>query len=159
VRVVASRIALDLKRSDGRFEGESEDPLARMPSPDDPDLEVMLCACGDEYRAALAEAFTSLSRRERNLLRQRYLDELNMNRLGRIYRVNPSTTFRWLKQIEERLAVATRITLMAKLSISESQVHSMERYVASQLQLSLPRMLRGDRGEGSGGSGGGQQGG
>jgi RNA polymerase sigma-70 factor (ECF subfamily) len=159
VRVIASRVALDLKRSDGRFAGESEDALVRMPSPDDPDLEEMLSAYAGEYRAALAEAFTSLSRRERNLLRKRYLDELNLDRLGRIYRVNPTTTSRWLKQIEERLAAATRIALMAKLSISESQIRGMDRYVASQLQLSLPRMLRGDHGEGSGSSGSPQGGG
>jgi RNA polymerase sigma-70 factor (ECF subfamily) len=147
VRVVASRIALDLKRADGKLEGESEEALAQMPAAGDPELEMMWRTCADEYKAALAEAFASLSRRERNLLRQRYLDDLNIEALGRLYRVNPSTTFRWLKQIEERLAVATRTALMTKLAISESQVHSMERLVASQLQLSLPRMLRGDGGE------------
>ena len=143
VRVIASRIALDLKRADVKLERESEDALAQMPAPSDPELEMIWRTCADEYKAALAEAFEGLSKRERNLLRQRYLDDLNIDTLGRIYRVNPSTTFRWLKQIEERLAEATRAALMAKLAISESQVHSMERLVASQLQLSLPRMLRG----------------
>lgn len=143
VRVIASRIALDLKRADSKLDDDSEDALAQMPAPSDPELEIIWRTCADEYKAALAEAFASLSKRERNLLRQRYLDDLNIDTLGRIYRVNPSTTFRWLKQIEERLAAATRMALMTKLSISESQVHSMERLVASQLQLSLPRMLRG----------------
>jgi RNA polymerase sigma-70 factor, ECF subfamily len=141
VRVVASRIALDLKRVDVRIESESEEALAQMPAASDPELEVLWRTCADEYKAALAEAFASLSRRERNLLRQRYLDDLTIEALGRLYRVNPTTTFRWLKQIEERLAVATRTALMTKLAISESQVHSMERLVASHLELSLPRML------------------
>jgi len=143
VRVIASRMALDLKRADSRLDDEGDDALAQMPAPSDPELEDIWRTCAEEYKAALAEAFASLSKRERNLLRQRYLDDLNIDTLGRIYRVSPSTTFRWLRQIEERLASATRIALMAKLAISESQVHSMERLVASQLQLSLPRMLRG----------------
>jgi RNA polymerase sigma-70 factor len=150
VRVIASRIALDLKRADGKLEGESEDALTQLPAPSDPELEVIWRTCADEYKAALGEAFASLSKRERNLLRQRYLDDLNIETLGRIYRVNPSTTFRWLKQIEERLAAATRTALMTKLALSESAVHSMERLVASQLQLSLPRMLRGGSDQGPG---------
>jgi len=142
VRVIASRVALDLKRSDNRLDEEGEQALAQLPSSIDPELEVLWRTCADHYRAALSEAFASLSRRERNLLRQRYLEDLNIEALGRLYRVNPSTTYRWLKQIEERLAAATRTTLMARLAISESQVHSMERLVANQLQVSLPRMLR-----------------
>jgi RNA polymerase sigma-70 factor, ECF subfamily len=142
VRVVASRIALDLKRADKWHADDGEDALAQMPAPNDPELEVIWRTCADQYKAALAEAFASLSKRERNLLRQRYIDDLNIDALGRLYRVHPATTFRWLKQVEQRLATATRASLMTKLAISESQVHSMERLVASQLQLSLPRMLR-----------------
>jgi RNA polymerase sigma-70 factor (ECF subfamily) len=75
-------------------------------------------------------------------MRQRYLDDLNIDALGRLYRVHPSTAFRWIRQVEQRLATETRAALMAKLSLTESQVRSMERMVVSQLQLSLPRMLR-----------------
>jgi RNA polymerase sigma-70 factor (ECF subfamily) len=159
VRVIASRIALDLKRADGKIAGESEDALAQLPAPSDPELEIIWRTCAVEYKAALTEAFASLSKRERNLLRQRYLDDLNIDTLGRIYRVNPSTTSRWLKQIEERLASATRTALMTKLAISGSAVPSMERLIASQLQPSLPRLLRGGGGSSSSGGGGGGGGG
>lgn len=142
VRVIASRIALDLKRADGKLEGERPDAPSQLPAPSDPELEVIWRTCADEYRIALGEAFASLSKRERTLLCQRYLDDLDLETLGRIYRVNASTTFHWLKQIEERLAAATRTALMAKLALGESAVSSLERLVASQLQISLPRMLR-----------------
>lgn len=154
IRVIASRIALDLKRSDNRVDSESEDALAQLPAPTDPELELIWRTCADEYKAALAHAFAGLTQRERNLLRHRYIDDLNIETLGRIYHVNPATTFRWLKQIEERLAATTRTMVMTKLEISESQSHSMERLVVSQLQLSLPRILRvsggGSTEEGSG---------
>jgi RNA polymerase sigma-70 factor len=159
VRVIASREALDLERANGGGEGEhaneheheGEGALDQLTSPADPELAQMWQACADEYGAALAEAFAGLSRRERNLLRQRYLDELNVDALGRIYRVNPSTTTRWLGQIEDRLAAAARTALMAKLEVGEAQRASVDRLVASQLQLVLLRVLRGDGGEGSGG--------
>jgi hypothetical protein len=50
-----------------------------------------------------------------------------------------------LQQVERQLASATRSALMTKLRLSESQVHSMERLVANQLELSLPRLLRGGK--------------
>ena len=145
IRVIASRIALDMKRADAKVDDESEDALSSLPAPGDPELQVIWQTCATEYKAALSEAFASLSKRERNLMRQRYIDDLNIEALGRLYRVHQATAFRWLKQIEERLATATRSALMTKLAISESQVHSMERLVASQLHLSLPRMLRGGK--------------
>jgi RNA polymerase sigma-70 factor, ECF subfamily len=128
VRVVASRIALDIKRADAKNSDDSEERT-----------------CAAEYKAALNAAFAGLTKRDRNLMRQRYIDDLNIDALGRIYRVNPSTAFRWLKQVEQKLASATRTALMEKLAISESQVHSMERMVVSQLQLSLVRMLKGSK--------------
>lgn len=145
VRVVASRIALDIKRADAKTSDDSEDALAQLPAPNDPELEVIWRTCAAEYKAALNAAFAGLSKRDRNLMRQRYIDDLNIDALGRIYRVNPSTAFRWLKQVEQKLASATRSALMEKLAISESQVHSMERMVVSQLQLSLVRMLKGSK--------------
>lgn len=145
VRVVASRIALDMKRVDSNVEPESEDALAALPAPGDPELEVIWRTCAAEYKAALTTAFKSLSRRERNMLRQRYIDELNIDALGRLYRVHAATVFRWLKQIEQRLATSTRAALMAKLALSESQARSMERMVVSQLHVSLTRMLRGGK--------------
>jgi RNA polymerase sigma-70 factor, ECF subfamily len=143
VRVVASRIALDIKRADSKTSsGGDDNDLSQLPAPDDPELEVIWRTCAAEYKTALAEAFAGLSRRERNLLRQRYIDDLNIDALGRIYKVHPSTAFRWLRQVEERLASATRGALMKKLAISESQLHSMERLVMSQLHVSLGRMLK-----------------
>ena len=152
VRVIASRIALDLKRADFRPPVEREpvpapapEPVPEpVPAPDDPELEHMWRTCTDAYRTALAEAFACLPRRERNLLRQRYLDNLNADALGRLYRVSPSTTFRWLTQIEARLAAATRAALVRQLALGEVEVPSeerLERLVASQLQPSLPHML------------------
>lgn len=142
IGVVAGRIALDL-RQPSVMVPITEETLVNLPAPDDPELAVIWRTCAEEYKAALTTAFAGLSRRERNLLRQRYLDELDIDALGRLYGVHPATAYRWIKQLEQRLAAATRAAVMKKLSLSESQARSMERLVASQLQLSLVRMLRG----------------
>jgi RNA polymerase sigma-70 factor (ECF subfamily) len=143
VRVIASRIALELKHLNGDAACEPEVAVGGVPAPADPELEAMWHACADEYSAVLAEAFAGLSRRDRNLLRQRYFDELNIDALGRMYRVSPETTSLWLKQIEERLASMARTTLMARLALGEAQRESLARLVALQLQPTLPRVLRG----------------
>jgi RNA polymerase sigma-70 factor (ECF subfamily) len=143
VSVTATRIALDLKRAEITIAVDPERELATLPAPDDPELAVIWRTCAAEYKAALAASFASLSRRERNLLRQRYLDELDIDALGRLYDVHPATAYRWIKQVEQRLATMTRAAVMQKLSLSESQARSMERLIVSQLQLSLARMLRG----------------
>ncbi|HWO22552.1 MAG TPA: hypothetical protein VNO30_27525 [Kofleriaceae bacterium] len=141
VRVIASRVALDLKRADTRPPGEREPDRKVVPAPADPELERLWLTCEEAYRAALTEGYTRLSRHDRNLLRQRYLEDLNLDALGRRYRVSPTTAFGWLTQVEERLAVATRAALLAKLSLDQAEIPRVERLVASQLQLSLPRML------------------
>ncbi|HEU0031636.1 MAG TPA: hypothetical protein VFQ53_13445 [Kofleriaceae bacterium] len=144
VRVTATRIAVDLKRGDARH-GDAHDVLEQLPAPDDPELALIWESCAEIYKAALAAAFAELTARERTLLRQRYLDGLDIDALGKLHRVHPSTAFRWIRQIEDQLAETTRAAVIAKLALSESQLRSMERLIASRLQLSLPRMLRGGR--------------
>jgi RNA polymerase sigma-70 factor (ECF subfamily) len=140
VRVIASRIAVDMKRGDAKLDDEGA--LPELPAPDDPELALIWQSSAAAYKDALGRAFTQLDKRSRTLLRQRYLDDLDINALGRIYRVHPSTAFRWLEQIHERLATGTRDHLKATLALTESQLVSMERVVASQLHLSLPRILK-----------------
>lgn len=148
VRVVAGRIALDL-RAGGELGDLGPDDVPPGAEPQsDPALDLMWRLCAEEYEVALAGAVTRLSRRERNLLRQRYLDDLNADALGRMYRVSPAMTLRWLQQIEGRLAAATCSALRGKLALSEIDSTSVERLVERRLPHTLPRMLRGeDHGE------------
>ena len=143
VRVIAGRIALDL-RAAGELGELAGDPSSRADAPSDPALDLMWRLCADEYEVALAGAVMRLPRRERNLLRQHYLEDLNADALGCMYRVSPSMTLHWLQQIEGRLTAATCSVLRAKLAITEGEDQSIERLVESRLPHSLPRMLRGE---------------
>ena len=143
VRVIASRIALDHRRREQP--GDDEDALAQLPAPTDPRLDLIWRSSAAEYRRALEAAFAGLDRRDRLLLRQRYVDDLDIDALGRMYRVHPSTAFRRLERVHERLAAATRDSLRAELALTSSQVDSLERLVATHLELSLTGLLRGRR--------------
>jgi RNA polymerase sigma-70 factor (ECF subfamily) len=140
-RVVATRIAIDRKRRDRPGDAD-DDAIAQLPAPDDPELDAIWRTCADAYKRALAAAFAELDKRERLLLRQRYVDGLDINALGRVHRVHPSTAFRWLEKAEDALAAATRTKLRTSLALTDSQVASMERLVANHLQISLTGLLR-----------------
>ena len=144
VRVIAGRIALDLRAGGELGDPGASDVPAELDAPSDPALDLMWRLCAEEYEIALSGAVTRLSRRERNLLRQRYLDDLNADALGHMYRVSPAMTLRWLQQIEGRLAAATCSALRSKLELSEIDSTSVERLVERRLPHTLPRMLRGD---------------
>jgi RNA polymerase sigma-70 factor, ECF subfamily len=140
IRIVARRIAIDRKRA--ATHGADDDALDELPAPDDPELAVMWRDCADAYRSALSQAFASLQRRERTLLRQRYVDGLHIDALGRVHGVNPATAFRWIKRAEQLLLAAIRAALAERLALTDSQLRSMERFVADRLPLSLSGLFR-----------------
>src|SRR5688572_13887156 len=45
VRVIATRIALDLKRADAKIADDDDDAIAQLPAPDDPELLMMWQTC------------------------------------------------------------------------------------------------------------------
>lgn len=140
IRIVARRIAIDRKRA--ATHGGDDDALDDLPAPDDPELAVIWRDCADAYRSALSQAIGSLPRRDRTLLRQRYVDGLHIDALGRVHGVNPATAFRWIKRAEQGLLVAIRAVLAERLALTDSQLQSMERFVADRLPLSLSGLLR-----------------
>lgn len=143
LRVVATRIAVDLTRARDHLEGD--DAIAELVAPDDPELALIWHTCADAYKRALAHAVKSLPKRDRTLLRQRYVDDLDLDALGKIHGVHASTIMRRLRKIEDQLATTTRTALKSELALSDSQLSSMERMVVGQVPLSLTRMLRGRR--------------
>lgn len=143
LRVVATRIAVDLARSRDHLEGD--EAIADLVAPDDPELALIWHTCADAYKRALAHAVKTLPKRDRTLLRQRYVDDLDLDVLGKIHGVHASTVMRRLRKIEDQLATTTRAALKSELALSDSQLSSMERMVVGQIPLSLTRMLRGRR--------------
>jgi RNA polymerase sigma-70 factor (ECF subfamily) len=142
MRVAATRVALDLKRSAAPASG-GEDILADLVSAEpDPELRHLKTLHRSEFRAALAAALAGLPDRQRAVLRLHYVDGLRLGEIGRLYKVHESTVSRWVSQAAETVADDARRRLTESLSLSRSSLDSLARLVRSQLDLSIARILR-----------------
>jgi RNA polymerase sigma-70 factor (ECF subfamily) len=142
VRVAAVRDALMLLRKQKREPRAEEEALLERASPmADQEMEFLK----EKYRAEFSEAFKSaigaLDKRERNLLRHHYLDELSTEEIGRIYTVHRATVTRWLARIRTTLLVRTRQHLSEKLKVDRNELESIMRLVQSRLHLSVRDLL------------------
>ena len=143
LRVVATRHVLSWMRANRREPLLDDDALlGNMESPAE-GLE--LAHLKERFRGQCATAFRSAIRqlepRERNLLRQHYLDELSLEDLAALYRVHRATAARWLASARNELGERLRSGLAQRLEIPESQVDSIVALVTSHIEISLERLL------------------
>jgi len=88
---------------------EPIDSLAMLELPDErewPEASVARSEARTRLRDALERALTRLSRKERTLLRQHYLDGLTLEELAAYLRVHRATVARWLAAAREALLAA-----------------------------------------------------
>ncbi|MEJ7599489.1 MAG: sigma-70 family RNA polymerase sigma factor [Kofleriaceae bacterium] len=94
-----------------------------------------------EFREALVAAIGALPDRDRALLRLRFVAALELAQIGKLYAVHESTASRWLARAVETLATDARNRLVSRLSVTPATADSVARMVASQLDLSIARLL------------------
>jgi RNA polymerase sigma-70 factor (ECF subfamily) len=148
VRVVAVRTALTLRRGARRAERReaNDDALLDVPGALDVELDHLKTRYRGELQAALRRALSSLTARERNLLRMHFIEGLSVDDLGALHRVHRATAARWIVSIRERLFDAIREDLTHRLGIDRSEFDSLVALVRSQLDVSLHRFLAADDG-------------
>jgi RNA polymerase sigma-70 factor (ECF subfamily) len=142
LRVSATRRALKILRQTKR-EVSLDDALldhwpAATPGPEQRRLRETYTA---HLKAALAAAFGELDVRERNVLRQHVLDDLTIDELALIYRVNRSTCARWIADARAALGKATRRRMIERLGARADEVDSILRFLDSDIELSISRIL------------------
>lgn len=140
IAVAALRIALNLVRA-GKRAVEHDvltDVIDREP---DPELRHLRTLYRAELRDALTGALHGLPDRARALLRLRFVDGLELAHIGKLYGVHESTASRWIAQAVETVSTQARQRLIEKLAISASSLDSVARMVASNLDLSIARLL------------------
>jgi RNA polymerase sigma-70 factor, ECF subfamily len=138
VAITALRVALNAKRDAPPAGDVLADVVDREP---DPELRHLKTLYRADYREALAAAIASLADRDRALLRLRFVSGLELAQIGRLYRVHESTASRWIAAAVEGVASGARERLIARLSITAATADSVARLVASQLDLSIARLL------------------
>jgi RNA polymerase sigma-70 factor (ECF subfamily) len=77
----------------------------------------------------------------RTLLRLHYLDVLTLEKIARLFHVGRTTAHRWIADAREALLADTTRRVRELLVLSDSEVDSLLPLVASQLDVSLSRLL------------------
>jgi RNA polymerase sigma-70 factor (ECF subfamily) len=140
LRVAASRVALGMLRARRAADSDSdgETALQRIAAGDpDPELALLRSRYAPIANEALREVFAGLATRERNLLRQHFVDGLGIDALGGLYGVHRATAARWLERARETLEVRTRKLLIERLGVNGNAVESLVRLLQSELHLTL----------------------
>jgi RNA polymerase sigma-70 factor, ECF subfamily len=143
VRSVAVRTGLNFLRQ-GRRELLVEDDrvLDGVAATEDPEIAYMKEKYRREFREAFLAALDRLQPRQQGLLRYHYVDGLNIDEIGTIYRVHRVTAYRWLEKARDDLVRATGEILQAKLRVGDTEFDSILRMIRSQLHVSLQRYLQ-----------------
>jgi RNA polymerase sigma-70 factor (ECF subfamily) len=142
VRSIAVRAALKVVRKERLVDTLDED--VRLLTPEtSPELDYLKKLYASEVKEALTSALQSLTPRERNVLRQHYLDGLNIDALGALYHVHRATVARWIVSARETLLTSMRETLAERLAVPDATLDSVLQLARSELDISLSRLLRG----------------
>lgn len=141
LRSVAVRLAL---RAAGphRHDPIDEDAERIAVPADSPELEYLKAAFAAAFKAALGEAIDALAPRDKNLLRQYFLDELTLEEVGRLHGVHAATASRWLAQVRQEVFTKVTRTLMRSLQLREEELRSVLRTAQSRLDMSIRHLLR-----------------
>jgi RNA polymerase sigma-70 factor (ECF subfamily) len=141
LRSIATRAALKI-RSKERKNVDLDDALEVVAAEGNPELQYLRSRYAREFQEALVAAFDTLEPRQRNLLRQRYLDGLSIDAAGRLYRVHRATAARWLAEAREAVMVGVKDNLRARGGLSDSELESMLRMARSGFEMSLSALFR-----------------
>lgn len=143
IRVVATREAARLLPRERREVGADDDELAGLVArDDDPEIGYLKRLYRSEFKLAFTTAIDALPDRDRLLLRQHTLDGLSIDELAAFYRVHRATTARWIETARQTVLDGTRHDLIQRLRLSHSELDSIMRLIGSQLDVSLPALLR-----------------
>jgi RNA polymerase sigma-70 factor (ECF subfamily) len=131
-RSVAVKQALTMRQREQRLV-ELDDAIFDRPADQtSPDIAYMRELYLEEFRLALGRALQRVSKRERNLLRQHYLDGMSIESVARVHRVHRATAARWLAEARENVLGRTRQELAASIHLTASELESVFSFVRRQ---------------------------
>lgn len=141
LNVVLVRQAINLRNAQQKQVEFDEVLLGTMKVEAEPEIELLKQRFRGEFSAAFRLALGKLSARQRNLLRQHYLDGLTLEELGTLYRVHRATIARNLADARTELLEKTRDEVAQRIGVSRLEVDSIVRLVQSRLDVSATFFL------------------
>lgn len=138
LRVIAVRTCHRLTRRDRDEVGLEEDLLSVLPAPgEDPALQHMKDRYREAFAAAFAEAMAALPEGDRLLLKQHFVDGLNIDEIAALHGAHRATAARWLARVRAAIAEKTRELLLKNSGVAGGDYESILRLIQSQLDLSI----------------------
>lgn len=145
LRMVTVRYLVDVVRADAarpdRPAGDDE-LLDRASGGDDPELAFLKRQYRTEFRAAFEIALAALEPRDRNILRHRFLDGLEVAEVAMIYGMHRVSMSRVLGRLRDDLLAGIRREFLRRLGVGADELDSIMGLIGSQLELSLSGLLR-----------------
>lgn len=128
-----------MRRSRRRAREVTVEAAEALPVPE-ASLGALRGAHGAAFTSALREAFAALTREERTLLRQSFLDGLSIDTLAKLHDVHRATVARRIVAAKAFLAEGTRARLKEALGIGDSTANGL--VTLDNLDDSLSDLLR-----------------
>jgi RNA polymerase sigma-70 factor (ECF subfamily) len=94
------------------------------------------------FEAAMSTALGTLEARERMLLKLNLVSGLSTVQIGQMYGLDHSTISRRLSAARERVSDEVTRHMREQAGLAPSELHSLAGLVASQLELSMSRLLK-----------------
>ncbi len=142
LRVCVAREALMLRRSEGRNQTVELDLSTAIEPLFDPELGLLEAEGRVAVKAAFQAAFERLRSGDKVLLAYHYVDGLSVREVGRVLGIAASNVSRRLTRIRTELLAETRRSLSTTRGLGESTIDDVVAMLDSQLDLSVPRLLR-----------------
>ena len=133
------RIVRETKREVVADDGELGD---LVDTSNEPELALLRAQYREDFKLAFADAFAQLAVRDRNLLRNSVLDRMGIDAIAELHAIHRSTASRWLTAARDDLIKKTKAALRAKLRISPTEVESILKVLADQVDVTLEGLLR-----------------
>jgi RNA polymerase sigma-70 factor, ECF subfamily len=140
VSVAAIRVAVSFGRSESS-ERRLRKKLVGEAAGADPELLVMKGELREQFETAVQEALQQLSDRERLILRLYLVSGMTLAAIGESFGVTHPTVARWLVKARDNLLKEVQHLLESRLKLSKADMVSIARLVASQIDISLSRLL------------------
>ena len=142
LRVVSSRIALDLKRR--RSPSTAGADLADVAADSraaNPERGYVRGRYHALFQECLTNAVHALPAESRNLLRMHVVDGVRLEQLARLFRLSRATIVRRLAEARALVVTGIRTRVLAQLPLATDELDSLLGELVSQLDLSLATVL------------------
>lgn len=145
VRMVTVRYLLDVVRAEAARPDRlgRDDALVDLATAgDDPELAYLKRQYRADFSAAFKSVLATLDARDRNILRHRYLDGLEVAEVATLYGMHRVSMSRVLGRIRDTLLSGIRREFLRRLGVGADELDSIMMLINSQLELSLSGLLR-----------------